>query len=526
MMLSWLSVLVMLTSVLGWLPAAARDATPVPADPASEQIDQPRTTSLQDDGSDSGEETTTDQQLFDADTPIEITSVSVDCGTDATTVTGSFSVSNPRDDASVELQMVAGETVLRSLTVPLDEDESTFAFDFTLEPDDSTAGESVVVTAREEGADTSPVTSSSLAISRTAGGETVCGAAPSPTATTTPTASATSTPTPTGSPTPSPTPDDEMIRQLVEELVRILEEVLASPTPADPPTQGGNDPAPTPVDPPDGPTQDTFGAVVNTNGYSLRCRTEPVDGATIMLIPLGTRVEVRGDPSNGWVPVVCNGEDGWVSTTYFRIEGSGSPDPAPEPDGESRTAMVTGTGGAGLRCRTAPVSGEVITVLPEGAEVETRGGITDGWAPVRCNGQDGWSSAAYLIFDGGGGSGELWIDIDLGSQYMRVYRGDTVIRGTYVSTGRPGFDTPTGTYYILVKYPSDDMEGVLGGEYYNVPNVPWTMYFTNRGHAIHGAYWHDNFGQVMSHGCVNAPVPFAEWLYSITPLGTRVRIHY
>lgn len=51
------------------------------------------------------------------------------------------------------------------------------------------------------------------------------------------------------------------------------------------------------------------------------------------------------------------------------------------------------------------------------------------------------------------------------------------------------------------------------------------MYFTNRGHAIHGAYWHNNFGYRMSHGCVNLPAGFAKWLYSVTPMGARVRIH-
>ncbi len=56
--------------------------------------------------------------------------------------------------------------------------------------------------------------------------------------------------------------------------------------------------------------------------------------------------------------------------------------------------------------------------------------------------------------------------------------------------------------------------------------MPWVQYFTNRGHAIHGAYWHNNFGAVMSHGCVNLPVGFAEWLYDFTSVGTRVEIHF
>ena len=122
--------------------------------------------------------------------------------------------------------------------------------------------------------------------------------------------------------------------------------------------------------------------------------------------------------------------------------------------------------------------------------------------------------------------GEIWIDIDLSYQYMTVYQGNTELLSSYVSTGRPGFDTPPGTFYINTKLESQTMEGVLGGEYYNVPDVPWVMYFTDVGHAIHGAYWHNNFGSVMSHGCVNLPLDVAAWLYSVADVGTRVEIHY
>jgi hypothetical protein len=120
----------------------------------------------------------------------------------------------------------------------------------------------------------------------------------------------------------------------------------------------------------------------------------------------------------------------------------------------------------------------------------------------------------------------IWIDINLSSQYMVIYQGDNVIGETYISSGRAGFETPTGTFYINNKYLSDDMEGVLGGEYYNVPAVPDVMYFTDVGHAIHGAYWHNNFGTPMSHGCINVPLDFAAWLYEIAPTGTMVVIHY
>ena len=122
--------------------------------------------------------------------------------------------------------------------------------------------------------------------------------------------------------------------------------------------------------------------------------------------------------------------------------------------------------------------------------------------------------------------GEVWIDISLSSEYMTVYSGNEVVFGTYISSGAPGFETPAGTFFINSKIPVQTMEGVIGGEYYNVPEVPSVMYFTDVGHAIHGTYWHNNFGTPMSHGCINVPLDLAAYLYEISPIGTRVEIHW
>ncbi len=122
--------------------------------------------------------------------------------------------------------------------------------------------------------------------------------------------------------------------------------------------------------------------------------------------------------------------------------------------------------------------------------------------------------------------GERWVYVNLSSQYLIAYEGDVAVNETYVSTGRPGFDTPPGTFYVSYSVESQTMEGVLGGEYYYVPDVPYVMYFTDVGHAIHGAYWHDAFGSVMSHGCINLPMWFAEWLYYWAPGGMWIEISY
>jgi lipoprotein-anchoring transpeptidase ErfK/SrfK len=116
------------------------------------------------------------------------------------------------------------------------------------------------------------------------------------------------------------------------------------------------------------------------------------------------------------------------------------------------------------------------------------------------------------------------IVVSISQQAMWAYKGDQVVLSSLVSTGRSGFETPLGNYAILSKLTSQTMEGVIGGEYYNVPDVPWVMYFTNGGHALHGTYWHNNFGAPMSHGCVNLPMDVAAWLFQWAPVGTPVLI--
>lgn len=124
------------------------------------------------------------------------------------------------------------------------------------------------------------------------------------------------------------------------------------------------------------------------------------------------------------------------------------------------------------------------------------------------------------------GGGEVWIDVNLSYQYMTIYQADNILLELYVSTGTPGWETPTGTYYINRMLVSDDMVGSVSGTSWFVPAVPHAMYFTNEGHAIHGTYWHNNFGVPMSHGCINMPEWAAAYLYSIAYVGVRIEIHY
>ena len=120
---------------------------------------------------------------------------------------------------------------------------------------------------------------------------------------------------------------------------------------------------------------------------------------------------------------------------------------------------------------------------------------------------------------------EKWIDVSLDEQKLRAYEGDEVVMEFPVSSGKWG-PTPKGSFNIWYKTRSQLMSGGSKalGTYYYLPNVPNNMFFY-QGYAIHGAYWHNNFGQPMSHGCVNAPLAqvaqLFEWSGPVLPAGTN-----
>jgi lipoprotein-anchoring transpeptidase ErfK/SrfK len=115
---------------------------------------------------------------------------------------------------------------------------------------------------------------------------------------------------------------------------------------------------------------------------------------------------------------------------------------------------------------------------------------------------------------------EKWIDIDLSEQKLVAYEGDTLVYSALVSTGIPSLPTPAGRYKILRKIRSQ----VMSGPGYYLPNVEFVSYFF-KGYAIHGTYWHSNFGHPMSHGCVNMRNEDARWIYEWGPIGTPVVVH-
>jgi LysM repeat protein len=119
-----------------------------------------------------------------------------------------------------------------------------------------------------------------------------------------------------------------------------------------------------------------------------------------------------------------------------------------------------------------------------------------------------------------GGKGR-WIDVNLSKQRLTAYQGNTPVFSALVSTGLPRTPTVVGRFKIYTKLTSTRMRGPG----YDLPNVPYTMYFY-KGYGLHGTYWHHNFGHPMSHGCVNLRTSDAAWLFNWASVGTPVVTHY
>ena len=114
------------------------------------------------------------------------------------------------------------------------------------------------------------------------------------------------------------------------------------------------------------------------------------------------------------------------------------------------------------------------------------------------------------------------IKINLKQQRLTYYWGDKQLDSFLISSGVAGMRTPRGNFSILGKYPVKHYYGAN----FDFPNTKWNLHFTTGQYRyyIHGAYWHDNWGTPMSHGCVNVAYVNMERLYWYAQIGTPVMI--
>jgi len=141
------------------------------------------------------------------------------------------------------------------------------------------------------------------------------------------------------------------------------------------------------------------------------------------------------------------------------------------------------------------------------------------------------------------GPGAKHLYVNLNQQRLDAYVGDQLVMSAAISTGLWPNKTEYGSFRIRNKKRLEDMRGATdvagkvlwvvgdggnpppGSIPYGVSDVPDVCYINLQAEALHGAYWHNNFGQTMSHGCINLPLDVAAYVFEWAPLGTPVTVY-
>jgi hypothetical protein len=282
-------------------------------------------------------------------------------------------------------------------------------------------------------------------------------------------------------------------------------------------------------------------ARIRVDGVNLRswmAKTAPVRRK----LRAGQRCAVLSDRylvnDHPWFKVRLQESDltGYVAAPYLELVEAGF-DAALSVDLESETPDSIGAGyqtgdyltsGASLNIRSGPgILHDVVAksganmlgiVLDEPTVVDSQV-----WVPVRFASGSGWIAAINARFLARTGK---WIEVDLIQQQLLARLDAVTVASSPISSGKPGHPTPHGVFEISTKIPTRRLRGDVRGASWDIPGVPWIMIFRHGGFYIHAAFWHEDFGQPVSHGCVTVPVDFAEWLYEWTPLHTPIWIHW
>jgi hypothetical protein len=110
------------------------------------------------------------------------------------------------------------------------------------------------------------------------------------------------------------------------------------------------------------------------------------------------------------------------------------------------------------------------------------------------------------------------VDVNWNIQTLSCLEGETEVYFCRISSGKAEGATPISGIYspgfmIWRKLFSLHMGGNTAAGGWDVPAVGWTSLFHGDGVAIHSTYWHNNYGEPMSHGCVNVAPEDAKWIF-------------
>ncbi len=273
----------------------------------------------------------------------------------------------------------------------------------------------------------------------------------------------------------------------------------------------------------------------------LRLRTGPSMNADIQtLLPDNAEFIAVRDAKGDWIPGYADGFSGWVSSDFIK-----EPPPLPAralADWNPAVWQGAALGETNLRSQPTTKS-DIVKVLEYGDDVTITAWVK---GEEVFEGADEWaktSDGKFIYSRNVGRNAPIsptpvpsdaptvgkWIDVHLTQQLMTAYEGRKAVRTVPTTTGMAGWETPPGFYQILSRVPNETMtNGAIGAEhYYKLEDVLFTQYFTNRGHAIHFAWWRtpETIGRPGSHGCLNLLLDDSEYFWNWATIGTPVYVH-
>lgn len=195
-----------------------------------------------------------------------------------------------------------------------------------------------------------------------------------------------------------------------------------------------------------------------TTGSNVRTRPT-TEAPRVGLLEAGKRVKVLGEEQ---------GEDVLGSATWYRIDGG--------------------------RYAGARLHSSLVRRLTPPGPIEHRPGAASA--------------------DGG-----TWMVVHRGRSVLTLYQNGQPAFSTYVSLGTAASETPNGQYVTFGKYHFNDMTSTSvkdPSHPYDLPNVPSVQYYKAGGYAVHGTYWHDDFGLQHSEGCINLTMTDGAYVFART----------
>lgn len=279
-----------------------------------------------------------------------------------------------------------------------------------------------------------------------------------------------------------------------------------------------------------------------SSAEGLRLRFAPTTSAEMVTL-LGDNAEfiAASGWSGEWAPGYADGYSGYVSAGFLREQ---PPLPQLDPaDWDPTKWQGASLGETNVRSEPTTSSrtvrtlqyGDPVTVAAwvKGEEVFTG---ADLWAQLEdgtyAYGRNVGRNAPVAPLPPAADAPQAgrWIDVNLTQQLITAYEGTTPVRTEPTTTGMAGWETPAGLFAILNRVANETMtSGAIGAEnHYRLEDVLFTQYFTDRGHALHFAWWRtkETIGRPGSHGCVNLLLEPARFFWDFADYGTPVYAHY